>query len=90
MWSFVDVELLAGYQIRFGLYHEDFDDKELRRRSKLSAHWYSKFLKNIKEKKMERGGVNSMPLSAQQVLSGKLCREAYYKCNVHRGLKWDS
>ncbi|KAH7676646.1 Beta-glucosidase protein [Dioscorea alata] len=52
VWSFMDVfEFLAGYQSRFGLYFVDFDDKELKRIPKLSAHWYSNFLKgkNIKE-----------------------------------------
>ncbi|KAH7676632.1 Beta-glucosidase protein [Dioscorea alata] len=51
-WSFMDVfELFDGYQSRFGLYFVDFDDKELKRIPKLSAHWYSNFLngKNIKE-----------------------------------------
>lgn len=74
---------LPDTKYAFGLYQVDFDDKELRRRPKLSAHWYSKFFKNIKEKKIERAGVNSMPLSA-------LLIEAYHKCNVNRGLKCDS
>ncbi|CAA7398429.1 unnamed protein product [Spirodela intermedia] len=45
-WSFLDVfELNDGYQSSFGLYHVDFEDKELTRRPKLSARWYSHFLK---------------------------------------------
>ncbi|XP_039119074.1 beta-glucosidase 22-like [Dioscorea cayenensis subsp. rotundata] len=52
VWSFMDVfELMGGYQSRFGLYFVDFDDKDRKRISKLSAYWYSNFLKrkNIKE-----------------------------------------
>lgn len=45
-WSFMDsFELFGGYESRFGLYYISFDDPELRRRPKLSAHWYSHFLK---------------------------------------------
>ncbi|XP_062231227.1 beta-glucosidase 22-like isoform X2 [Phragmites australis] len=47
VWSFLDVfELLAGYESRYGLYHVDFQDPELPREPKLSAQWYSKFLRN--------------------------------------------
>ncbi|XXG54093.1 hypothetical protein AAC387_Pa03g2060 [Persea americana] len=54
VWSFLDVfEFLGGYQVRYGLYHVDFDDKKLRRKPKVSANWYSKFLKNSKGKKIE-------------------------------------
>ncbi|KAF5179717.1 Beta-glucosidase [Thalictrum thalictroides] len=45
-WSFLDVfELLYGYESRFGLYYVDFNDPDLKRYAKLSAHWYSNFLK---------------------------------------------
>lgn len=45
VWSFIDVfELLAGYQLGFGLYHVDFIGGTLARRPKLSALWYSKLL----------------------------------------------
>ncbi|XP_039159635.1 beta-glucosidase 11 isoform X2 [Eucalyptus grandis] len=45
-WSFLDLlELLDGYQAGFGLYYVDLDDPELRRYPKLSARWYSRFLK---------------------------------------------
>ncbi|GMQ00092.1 hypothetical protein CsSME_00047318 [Camellia sinensis var. sinensis] len=45
-WSFLDVyELLGGYGSCFGLYYVDLDDKDLKRYPKLSAHWYSNFLK---------------------------------------------
>lgn len=46
VWSFLDVfELLAGYHSPFGLHYVDFEDPNLPRQPKLSAHWYSKFLR---------------------------------------------
>ncbi|KAM7276927.1 hypothetical protein ACFE04_018793 [Oxalis oulophora] len=46
VWSFMDVlELLDGLRSGFGLYYVDLDDPNLRRYPKLSAHWYSQFLK---------------------------------------------
>ncbi|BAT95707.1 hypothetical protein VIGAN_08248000 [Vigna angularis var. angularis] len=46
-WSFLDLfELLDGYKSSFGLYYVDRDDPELKRHPKLSAKWYSRFLKN--------------------------------------------
>ncbi|XAR61333.1 hypothetical protein NMG60_11035009 [Bertholletia excelsa] len=46
MWSFLDVfEIIDGYNSGFGLYYVDLDDKYLKRYPKLSAHWYSNFLK---------------------------------------------
>ncbi|KAK4273216.1 hypothetical protein QN277_021660 [Acacia crassicarpa] len=45
-WSFLDVfELLDGYRAGFGLYYVDREDPHLKRLPKLSAHWYSSFLK---------------------------------------------
>ncbi|KAF3322787.1 beta-glucosidase 22-like protein [Carex littledalei] len=47
VWSFIDVfEFLAGYDTTFGLYSVDFESKEKTRKPRLSAHWYSNFLKN--------------------------------------------
>uniref|UniRef100_A0A0D9WFP8 4-hydroxy-7-methoxy-3-oxo-3,4-dihydro-2H-1,4-benzoxazin-2-yl glucosidebeta-D-glucosidase n=1 Tax=Leersia perrieri TaxID=77586 RepID=A0A0D9WFP8_9ORYZ len=47
VWSFLDeFELLAGYHSPFGLYHVDFEDPNLPRQPKLSAQWYSKFLRS--------------------------------------------
>lgn len=47
VWSFMDVfEFLAGYYSRFGLHHVDFSDPALPRQPKLSAKWYSKFLRS--------------------------------------------
>ncbi|KAK1398880.1 beta-glucosidase 11-like [Heracleum sosnowskyi] len=46
IWSFLDVlELLDGYESGYGLYYVDLDDKNLKRYPKLSAKWYSDFLK---------------------------------------------
>ncbi|XP_031402108.1 beta-glucosidase 11-like isoform X2 [Punica granatum] len=45
-WSLLDVfELLDGYNSGFGLYYVDLDDPDLKRCPKLSARWYSHFLK---------------------------------------------
>lgn len=45
-WSFIDVyELLDGYDTSFGLYYVDSEDPDLKRYPKLSAKWYSSFLK---------------------------------------------
>ncbi|KAL3505316.1 hypothetical protein ACH5RR_035157, partial [Cinchona calisaya] len=46
LWSFLDgFEVLGGYENAFGLVYVDLNDKQLRRYPKLSAHWYSHFLK---------------------------------------------
>ncbi|GAY48808.1 hypothetical protein CUMW_114590 [Citrus unshiu] len=46
VWSFLDVfELLDGYASSYGLYYVDRDDPDLKRYPKLSALWYSQFLK---------------------------------------------
>ncbi|KAK2457201.1 beta glucosidase [Trifolium repens] len=46
VWSFIDAfELLDGYKSIYGLYYVDRNDPELRRYPKLSAKWYSQFLK---------------------------------------------
>ncbi|XP_043710638.1 beta-glucosidase 11-like [Telopea speciosissima] len=46
VWSFMDVfELFDGFRSAFGLYYIDFDDPDLKRYAKFSAHWYSNFLK---------------------------------------------
>ncbi|KAK7294714.1 hypothetical protein RJT34_17607 [Clitoria ternatea] len=46
VWSFVDAfEILNGYESSFGLYYVDLNDPSLRRQPKLSAKWYSDFLK---------------------------------------------
>ncbi|XP_024982320.1 beta-glucosidase 11-like isoform X2 [Cynara cardunculus var. scolymus] len=46
VWSFLDLfELMDGYKSGYGLYYVDLNDKELTRYPKLSAHWYTSFLK---------------------------------------------
>ncbi|KAJ4968904.1 hypothetical protein NE237_015605 [Protea cynaroides] len=45
-WSFLNVfEFLTGYETGFGLYYINFNSLDLKRYPKLSAHWYSNFLK---------------------------------------------
>ncbi|KAK7843766.1 beta-glucosidase 8 [Quercus suber] len=45
-WSFLDLfEVADGYESSYGLYFVDLDDPDLKRQPKLSAHWYSNFLK---------------------------------------------
>lgn len=47
VWSFMDVfEILTGYEVSLGLYYIDLKDPHLKRQPKLSAKWYSSFLKN--------------------------------------------
>ncbi|XP_078159416.1 beta-glucosidase 22-like [Carex rostrata] len=47
VWSFIDLfEFLAGYDTTFGLYSVHFESEEKTREPRLSAHWYSNFLKN--------------------------------------------
>uniref|UniRef100_A0ACD5XJW4 Uncharacterized protein n=1 Tax=Avena sativa TaxID=4498 RepID=A0ACD5XJW4_AVESA len=47
VWAFLDVfEFFGGYQSRYGLHRVDFDDEALPRQARLSARWYSGFLKN--------------------------------------------
>ncbi|KFK37515.1 hypothetical protein AALP_AA4G267200 [Arabis alpina] len=43
VWSFMDVYELNDFS--FGMYNVNFSDPQLKRSPKLSAHWYSAFLK---------------------------------------------
>ncbi|KAF7032413.1 hypothetical protein CFC21_043586 [Triticum aestivum] len=46
-WAFMDLfELLSGYQSRYGLYRVDFADERRPRQARLSARWYSGFLRH--------------------------------------------
>ncbi|KAK9139343.1 hypothetical protein Scep_009024 [Stephania cephalantha] len=46
VWSFMDLfELKEGYESSYGLYYIDFKSTDLTRHLKLSANWYSSFLK---------------------------------------------
>ncbi|GJN14172.1 hypothetical protein PR202_gb00961 [Eleusine coracana subsp. coracana] len=47
IWSFIDLyEMFGGYKAHFGLVRVDFRDKRRQRQPRLSAYWYSDFLKN--------------------------------------------
>ncbi|KAF5196177.1 Beta-glucosidase, partial [Thalictrum thalictroides] len=66
LWSFLDVfELISGYDMRYGLVHVDFEDKDLKREPKLSAQWYSNFLKKNAKliKKTKTKNLNTNKLS---------------------------
>ncbi|XP_064987609.1 LOW QUALITY PROTEIN: uncharacterized protein LOC135587008 [Musa acuminata AAA Group] len=60
VWSFIDVfEFLTGYQSRCGLYHVDFDDKNRKRKPKLSAGWYSKLLERKDGMKLNKTAMDT-------------------------------
>ncbi|KAL6902144.1 hypothetical protein ACP4OV_005020 [Aristida adscensionis] len=47
VWSFMDLyEMFGGYKAHFGLVRVDFSDHRRQRQPRLSAYWYSDFLKN--------------------------------------------
>ncbi|RZS24541.1 hypothetical protein BHM03_00057620 [Ensete ventricosum] len=54
-------EFLSGFRSPFGLYQVDFKDENRRRQPKLSALWYSDFLKKKKKKKTSTN-INRMGL----------------------------
>jgi beta-glucosidase len=46
VWSFMDLfELIGRYDYGYGLYSVNFSDPHRKRSPRLSAHWYSDFLK---------------------------------------------
>ena len=60
VWSFIDVfEFLTGYQSRCGLYHVDFDDRNRKRKPKLSAVWYSKLLERKDGMKLNKTAMDT-------------------------------
>jgi beta-glucosidase len=63
VWAFLDVfEFLGGYQSRYGLYRVNFDHEALPRQARLSARWYSSFLKNnaiYVQNELENTGTNA-------------------------------
>ena len=66
-WSFLDVlELLYGWESGYGLYYVNLDDPDLKRYPKLSAHWYSGFLKGDNIHSDEAIGIqkNKTPVSS--------------------------
>ncbi|XP_021303927.1 beta-glucosidase 20 isoform X2 [Sorghum bicolor] len=47
VWSLLDLyEMFGGYKAHFGLISVDFNDLRRQRQPRLSAYWYSDFLKN--------------------------------------------
>ncbi|KAG0500088.1 hypothetical protein HPP92_000160 [Vanilla planifolia] len=65
-WSFVDLfELLSGFQSQFGLYHVNFTDEKLERLPKLSAYWYTNFLKNGSVIRYKKAGGKPAAVSFQ-------------------------
>ncbi|XP_044342917.1 beta-glucosidase 5 [Triticum aestivum] len=67
VWSFVDVfEYLSGYQSQYGLYRVDFDDEARPRQARLSARWYSAFLKNKNNGIHVQNELNYTGLRAEQ------------------------
>ncbi|KAF8765851.1 hypothetical protein HU200_008366 [Digitaria exilis] len=47
VWSLIDMyEIFGGYKSRFGLIRVDFRNLRRQRQPRLSAYWYSDFLKN--------------------------------------------
>ncbi|XP_074362125.1 beta-glucosidase 11-like [Apium graveolens] len=68
-WSFLDVfEIVRGS--KFGMYYVDFDDKDLRRYPKLSAYWYSSFLKGRNMNKYNVVEVQDIQLTPNNLTSG--------------------
>ncbi|KAG2725887.1 hypothetical protein I3760_01G087000 [Carya illinoinensis] len=64
-WSLLDLfELLDGLESGYGLYFVDLDDPDLKRQPKLSAHWYSHFLKRSKGMRLHGLTELGMNLSA--------------------------
>ncbi|XP_035548253.1 beta-glucosidase 11-like isoform X2 [Juglans regia] len=65
IWSLMDLlELLEGFESGYGLYYVDLDDPDLKRQPKLSAHWYSHFLKRSKGMRLQGLTELGMNLSA--------------------------
>ncbi|KAK9136880.1 hypothetical protein Sjap_007474 [Stephania japonica] len=61
-WSFMDLfELFSGYEFSYGLYYVDLDDPNLTRYPKLSAVWYSGFLKGGRTNTQEISIVDKDP-----------------------------
>ncbi|PIA61391.1 hypothetical protein AQUCO_00300732v1 [Aquilegia coerulea] len=63
-WSFLDLfELIEGKEASYGLYYVDFNDPDLKRQPKLSAHWYSGFLKG---RNIISDGINRLERSSSR------------------------
>ncbi|CAD6272332.1 unnamed protein product [Miscanthus lutarioriparius] len=56
VWSLLDLyEMFGGYKAHFGLISVDFKDLRRQRQPRLSAYWYSDFLKNNVAIQVENG-----------------------------------
>jgi beta-glucosidase len=56
VWSLLDLyEMFGGYKAHFGLISVDFTDLRRQRQPRLSAYWYSDFLKNNVAIQVENG-----------------------------------
>ena len=66
-WCFVDVfEYLTGFKSHYGLYRVDFEDQALPRQARLSARWYSEFLRNKEIQIREENELDDAGSHAQQ------------------------
>lgn len=60
VWSFLDLyEMFGGYKSHFGLIRVDFSDLRRQRQRRLSAYWYSDFLKNNVAIQVEDGAATA-------------------------------
>jgi len=66
-WCFMDVfEYLTGFKSQYGLYRVDFKDQALPRQARLSARWYSEFLRNKEIQIREENELDDAGSHAQQ------------------------
>ncbi|TKW17368.1 hypothetical protein SEVIR_5G361850v4 [Setaria viridis] len=66
-WSFTDMfEFGSGFRSQYGLYRVDFEDEALPRQARLSARWYSEFLKNKEIQISEENELDGAGSHAQQ------------------------
>ncbi|XP_039113844.1 beta-glucosidase 31-like isoform X1 [Dioscorea cayenensis subsp. rotundata] len=73
VWSFLDCfELAYGYTARYGLYGVDFNSEDRTRFPRLSAHWYSQFLKNTT---MQTSNQIDIQRNETKYLDPKICRQ---------------
>jgi beta-glucosidase len=60
VWSLMDMyEIFGGYKAHFGLIRIDFKNPRRQRQPRLSAHWYSDFLKNNVTIQVESGAATA-------------------------------
>jgi len=59
-------EYLTGFKSQYGLYRVDFKDQALPRQARLSARWYSEFLRNKEIQIREENELDDAGSHAQQ------------------------